>query len=665
MSSELEIGGFLGGLRDEEPAAALPDARSYAAVDVGDGLRYDLTPGSLDASSYLTADLLLDGCHLAVFRLTLREGERGRAFVVSFGLLNQCAARIRIPLSATDQKQWLLGREGAWLKPLCWGDPVDLGRVDRIELTLDRKGPEPVHWAMTPLRRVPDAPPLLDRPLLPGGPLLDELGQSTLHDWPEKTRSVSEASNRLRRQLPAAGESRWPAEYSGWGGWREGRRRATGFFRAEHDGRRWWLVDPDGHLFWSSGPDCVQGVIDSTCTGIEAALTWAPHRDGPYADAIRTGRNGSTVVNYLGTNLIRAFGAADWYAAWAEIALATLRRAGFNTVANWSDWEIARATGFPYVRPLHPRWRRAPMVYRDFPDVFHPGFTADAAEFAEQLRDTADDRAMVGYFLMNEPTWGFATETPAAGMVRSPAGSATRRELVRWLADRYGDDAGLAARWGGEATLTAIAERPWSGELTAEAEQDLADFSAVMVTTLFDTLSRACRAVDPHHLNLGARYYTVPPAWALTGMRSFDVFSMNCYRERVPAADLAEVSEALGCPILIGEWHFGALDAGLPASGIGHVSDQAARGQAFRIYLEDAAAQPWCVGAHYFTLYDQSAIGRFDGENYNIGLVDVCHREYEPLVTAARASHGRMYPVALGEQEPYAREPEYLSKLFL
>jgi hypothetical protein len=105
MSSELEIGGFLGGLRDEGPAAALPDARSYAAVDVGDGLRYDLTPGSLDASSYLTADLLLDGCHLAVFRLTLREGERGRAFVVSFGLLNQCAARIRIPLSATDQKQ--------------------------------------------------------------------------------------------------------------------------------------------------------------------------------------------------------------------------------------------------------------------------------------------------------------------------------------------------------------------------------------------------------------------------------------------------------------------------------------------------------------------------------------------------------------------------------
>jgi hypothetical protein len=664
MSSVLMIGEFLGGLRDDGPAETLAEATGYVAVDSGDGLRYSVAPGSLDPAAYLTADLLLDGRHLAVFALTLREGEDGPAFVVSFGLLNQCEARLRIPASAADQKQWLLGREGALLKPLCWGDPVDVARVDRVELTVYRKGPEPVHWSMTPLSVVPDAPPLLDKPLLPGGPLLDELGQSTLHDWPAKTRSVTEASARLRRQRSAAAEARWPEGYSVWGGWGEGRRTATGYFRAEHDGRRWWLVDPDGHLFWSSGPNCVQGVIDSTCTGLEAALEWMPHRAGPYTDALRTGRNGSLVVNYLATNLIRAFGVGDWWPAWTELALATLRRAGFNTVANWSDWEVARAARFPYVRPLQPRWHRTPTVYRDFPDVFHPGFATDAETFADQLRDTADDAALVGYFLMNEPTWGFATETPAAGMIRTPADSASRRELVRWLADRYAD-ADLTARWGGKASLTALARHGWTGELTAEAEQDLAGFSAVMVAKLFDTLSRACRAVDPHHLNLGARYFTVPPAWALAGMASFDVFSMNCYRERLPTAELAKVSATLDRPILIGEWHFGALDAGLPATGIGHVPDQTARGQAFRVYLEDAAAQPWCVGAHYFTLYDQSAIGRFDGENYNIGFVDVCHREYDPLVAAARETHGVMYPVALGQRAAYADAPDYLPKLFL
>jgi hypothetical protein len=114
----------------------------------------------------------------------------------------------------------------------------------------------------------------------------------------------------------------------------------------------------------------------------------------------------------------------------------------------------------------------------------------------------------------------------------------------------------------------------------------------------------------------------------------------------------------------IGEWHFGALDAGLPASGIGHVRDQAGRGQAYRGYLEDAAAKPWCIGAHWFTLYDESALGRFDGENGNIGFLDVCNRAYEPLAEAARLSHARLYDLARGRVEPCRDEPERLPLLF-
>jgi len=70
------------------------------------------------------------------------------------------------------------------------------------------------------------------------------------------------------------------------------------------------------------------------------------------------------------------------------------------------------------------------------------------------------------------------------------------------------------------------------------------------------------------------------------------------------------------------------------------------------------------VGVHYFTLYDQSTIGRSDGENYQIGFLDVCNRPYKPLAEAARASHERMYQVAVGEAEPYDDEPKYLPLLF-
>jgi hypothetical protein len=59
--------------------------------------------------------------------------------------------------------------------------------------------------------------------------------------------------------------------------------------------------------------------------------------------------------------------------------------------------------------------------------------------------------------------------------------------------------------------------------------------------------------------------------------------------------------------------------------------------------------KPWCVGVHYFTMYDQSALGRFDGECYNIGFLAVCNRPYPELCAAARASHERIYDVAMGE----------------
>ncbi len=683
VPNALEVEDSLGGLLPDDGESPLAGGQWYVAGETGAGLRYAVPPGSLAATSYLTTDLLLDGRQLAVFQLTLHEAapdvapgaeatpaddpQGGRVFVLTFGLLNQCTARMRLPLTVTDQERWMLEREGAFLKPLCWGDPVDVERVDRIELRLHRRGTDAVRWCMSPLTVTASPPDRLDRPGLPKGPLVDELGQSTLHDWPARTRDAEELTERLVRQADAAPQVRWPDTFSRWGGAAGRQLEATGFFRTEHDGRRWWLVDPDGHPFWSSGVNCVHGVVDASCRSLEPALSWLPEADGEYADAVGPGWSGgdSLVVNFLGTNLIRAFGPARWQAAWGDLALATLREAGFNTVANWSDWELARAAGFPYARPLDPSWTHAPQVYRDFPDVFDPAFAADAAQMAEQLRPTLGDPAMVGYFLMNEPTWGFATETPAAGMLRNGTDCLARRELASFLEERHGGDAGLAAAWGGKVTLTAISEGPWHHPLNEVAERDLADFSSIMVAKLYGGLSEACRAVDAAHLNLGARYYTVPPAWALAGMRCFDVFSMNCYRERVPETELAAVSEALGCPVLIGEWHFGALDAGLPASGIGHVADQEARGQAFRIYLEDAAAKPWCVGAHYFTLYDQSALGRFDGENYNIGFVDVCHRPYAPLVAAARESHARMYEVGSGAQQPYADEPDYLPRLYL
>ena len=63
-------------------------------------------------------------------------------------------------------------------------------------------------------------------------------------------------------------------------------------------------------------------------------------------------------------------------------------------------------------------------------------------------------------------------------------------------------------------------------------------------------------------------------------------------------------------------------------------------------------------------MYDESALGRFDGENYNIGFLDICNRPYEELGHGALASHEQIYEVATQEVNPFDDIPEYLPKLY-
>ena len=111
-------------------------------------------------------------------------------------------------------------------------------------------------------------------------------------------------------------------------------------------------------------------------------------------------------------------------------------------------------------------------------------------------------------------------------------------------------------------------------------------------------------------------------------------------------------------PILIGEYHCGALDRGLPATGLKGVTNQQERGVMWRHFVEKAAAHPYGVGAHWFQFNDQFCLGRFDGENYQIGMMDVCMQPYPELAEAALETSRTLYRVKNGEQPPCEQEPD-------
>lgn len=108
---------------------------------------------------------------------------------------------------------------------------------------------------------------------------------------------------------------------------------------------------------------------------------------------------------------------------------------------------------------------------------------------------------------------------------------------------------------------------------------------------------------------------------------------------------------SLGCfvclPAIIGEFHFGALDRGLFHTGLKPTKDQQARANAYRDYVTGALKNPIWVGANWFQYGDQAATGRGDGENYQIGFVDVCDTPYVETIEAAREIGRTMYALRL------------------
>jgi hypothetical protein len=109
---------------------------------------------------------------------------------------------------------------------------------------------------------------------------------------------------------------------------------------------------------------------------------------------------------------------------------------------------------------------------------------------------------------------------------------------------------------------------------------------------------------------------------------------------------------------MIGEFHFGALDTGLTSTGLEGVTNRHERGKAYGYYTERVAAHPNGVGCHWFQCYDQFALGRFDSENYNIGLFDICSLPDDVMMKAVRDCGEALYEVMEGSRPPVTDLPE-------
>ena len=161
------------------------------------------------------------------------------------------------------------------------------------------------------------------------------------------------------------------------------------------------------------------------------------------------------------------------------------------------------------------------------------------------------------------------------------------------------------------------------------------------------------RQQDPHHLILGVRFGGTPPVEMARAARGWtDALSINVYAAdaRLDEGLFRGLHRAGRQPVVISEYSFHALDGrsgNRNLSGFiwGHVIDQQARRDAYRLFTTRLASVPFIIGADWFQWNDEPPSGRGDGEDVNFGIVDLQDRPYEELVRTIVATAITLDPI--------------------
>lgn len=277
-----------------------------------------------------------------------------------------------------------------------WGKKhLDLSGIKRISfsangLSSDRQ------FTIDNIRLRPN--PKMDTEFLTG--VIDKFGQNVKVEYEGKVHSEKELIAQRDKEL-ASLKGELMSDRSKFSGWKDGPRlKATGFFRTEKVDGKWWLVDPEGYLYLSTGIDIIRLSNSSTMTGYdfdqklipqrttdmllgeddlplnpapkEALPTrhvandiranvfeWLPNYDDDlgnhfgYRRETQSGplKHGET-FSFYSANLERKYGETtkeSYLDQWREVTLKRMVDWGFTSLGNWAQQELYNNTQIPFV----------------------------------------------------------------------------------------------------------------------------------------------------------------------------------------------------------------------------------------------------------------------------------------------------------------------------
>lgn len=436
------------------------------------------------------------------------------------------------------------------------------------------------------------------------------------------------------------------AENDRFGGWKGKTFKATGFFRTAHDGKRWWLVTPDGNAFISFGVNHYH------------AGWWAQ--------------------DYNRDNWVKAFGAkrpwdTEWKRGFREAAMSDMKRLGLNTLGIHTDAPMLTDTPagalMPYVRRYEPivlsHYRKpSPEVYVD---IFAEKFVAQCDKAAKEMAAPyANDPMLLGYCMADCPIltdrdaqWHKGTTWPRI-LRNLGEDSPGKRAYVRTMQNRYADIAAFNKTYASTFTSWAqlLQTKNWRPPAAPANKAEAADNHAFLLRCMdryYSVAKAALRRVDKNHLFFGdkisANGDTLESVIGVTS-RYTDLINVQYYaRWSDQKALLDRLSPRVNQPFLNGDSTYSVPSEMQPNPYGPHARDQAQRAEWVREFAENAIARPDFVGWHICGIIETPKTMPGKEKHQHPGLMTPKGKFYPEMEQAIKHISSNLYKIATKKQD--------------
>lgn len=398
-----------------------------------------------------------------------------------------------------------------------------------------------------------------------------------------------------------------PTPLSKYGGNKNLKTDATGFYHVKKIGDRWWCVDPEGYYY------------------INIAL-----------NSIRPGRSERNEKA-----LFEKFGSEE---NWMKETLIMLQDNGFSSAGSWSDHESIieanKTLENPFAYCINWNfmtgygWQRGGLRqmagHAGYPEgaifVFDPEFEKYCDERAKEILNYKDDPNLFGHFSDNELPFHFDA---IDRYLKLPEEEPGFQAAAQWLKEK-----GIA-----------------SDEISNDVREE---FMKLVAERYFSIVSNAIRKYDPNHMYIGARFYSKEknePAFMEVAGKYLDIISNNYYNHWTPdPKDVQNWTKWSGRPFIVTEYYTKGEDSGMPnQSGAGWiVRTQQDRGFFYQNYNLALLESKNCVGWHYFKYQDNDPTAKgVDPSNIdaNKGIVNNEYEVWEPMMEEMRELNTQVYDI--------------------